>query len=134
MPVTPKVVIEIDDNTPADAAPFTNDVSMWSFSDDFNLGTRTASDTLRKLHELVDASKFRGYPERAAQGTRELFDGLVDSSEVTWIAASELPRDRCWLPAGSGAVECTLRALFETVDVVSLHFGADRVRLVFAFV
>jgi len=41
MPPTPIVVIEIDDNTPANMAPFTNDVSMWSFSDDLNLGTRT---------------------------------------------------------------------------------------------
>jgi hypothetical protein len=133
MPPTPIVVIEIDDNTPANMAPFTNDVSMWSFSDDLNLGTRTAAETFRKLHESADASRFRGFPVRAARGTIELFDGLVEAAEVTWLSASELPADRHGIASGSPSVERTLRALFETVDVASRVFGADRVRLVFAF-
>ena len=45
MPPTPIVVLEIDDNTPADLAPFSYDVSVWSFHRDLNLHTRTAAAT-----------------------------------------------------------------------------------------
>jgi hypothetical protein len=136
MPPTPKVVLEIDDNTPADMPPFTCDVSMWSFGDDLNLATRTGAEVFRNLHEAVDSSRFRGYPERAAGGTVELFGALVDAPEVTWLTAAELAGDRPWLPRGhpDDAVHRTLYAVFRTVDVVASHFGRDRVRLVFAFV
>lgn len=133
MPVTPTVVLEIDDNTPADQKPFTNDVSLWDFSEDLNLHTRTAAEVFRKLHDAVDSSAFRGYPERATRATRELFGGLFESSEITWITAAEIPPDRVWLPTGDSSVERSVRMLFETLDVAARHFGADRVRLVFAF-
>ena len=125
--------MEIDDNTPADEPAFTCDVSMWSFAKDFNLATRTAEEVFRRMHEAVDSSRFRGFPVRVAEETRKLFDHLVEESQVTWVTAAELGRDRGWLPAGDSNVERTLRMLFETVDVAARHFGADRVRLVFAF-
>src|SRR4051794_11560090 len=53
MPPRPKVVLEIDDNTPADEPPFTYDVSMWSFDDDLNLRTRTGAEVFRKMHEAA---------------------------------------------------------------------------------
>src|SRR5688572_27164997 len=104
MPVTPTVVLEIDDNTPADQQPFTNDVSVWSFSNDFNLKTRTGAEVFRKLHAIAGSSSFRGYPERAARATHEVFDGLVEPTEVTWLTAAELPVDRDWLPTGDSPV------------------------------
>jgi hypothetical protein len=134
MPVTPTVVLEIDDNSPADQKPFTNDPSMWSFSNDFNLRTRTGAEVFRKLHAMVGSSTFRGYPERPARATRELFDGLVEPAEITWLTASELPVDRGWRPTGDSPVEQSLRMLFETFELAARRFGADRVRLVFAFV
>src|SRR5690348_4338251 len=79
MPPTPKVVLEIDDNTPAGEPPFTYDVSMWSFDDDLNLATRTGAEVFREMHKAADSSRFRGYPERAAQGTVELFNAFVDA-------------------------------------------------------
>ena len=136
MPPTPKVVLEIDDNTPADLPPFTHDVSMWSFDDDLNLATRTGAEVFRKMHEAADSSRFRGYPERAARGTVELFDSFVDASEVTWLTVAELGRERSWLPRDfpDHSVVRTLHALFGAIDAVATQFGPDRVRLVFAFV
>ena len=134
MPPTPLVVLEIDDNTPADGAPFTYDVSMWSFADDLNLRTRTAAGTFRNLLSLAGSGTFRGYPERAAAATKSLFDGFVVESEVTWLTARELAGDRRWLPTGNSEVERSLQMLFETIDVAARHFGLDRIRLVFAFV
>jgi hypothetical protein len=134
MPVTPTVVLEIDDNTPANQKPFTNDVSMWSFADDLNVQTRTGAEVFRKLHASTGSSTFRGYPERAARATRETFDGLVEPTEVTWVTAAELPVDRGWLPAGDSQVERSLRMMFEAFELAARQFGADRVRLVFAFV
>jgi hypothetical protein len=135
MPPTPKVVLEIDDNTPADLPPFTHDVSMWSFDDDLNLATRTGAEVFRNMHEAADSSRFRGYPERAAQGTVELFDAFVDASEVTWLTVAEIGRDRPWLPrVPDHSVVKTLHALFGAIDAVAAQFGPDRVRLVFAFV
>ena len=134
MPPTPIVVLEIDDSTPADEPPFTNDVSMWSFADDGNLGTRTASETFFRLLKLVGGTSYRGYPERAHRHTVTLFDGFVEASEVTWLTAAEIGSDRPWLPSGSSSVERSLRMLFETVDIVARHFGPDRVRIVFAFI
>src|SRR4051794_34572750 len=98
MPPTPKVVLEIDDNTSADLPPFTNDVSMWSFDADLNLASRTGAEVFRKMHESADSSRFRGYPERAAAGTVKLFDSFVDASEVTWLTAAEVGSERPWLP------------------------------------
>jgi len=136
MPPTPKVVLEIDDNTPADLPPFTNDVSMWSFAGDLNLATRTGAEVFRKMHEAADSSRFRGYPERAAAETIKLFDSFVDAAEVTWLTAAELGTERPWLPRDypEDDVHRTLKALFGTVDAVASQFGLDRVRLVFAFV
>src|SRR3954447_19195007 len=124
MPPTPKVVLEIDDNTPADSPPFTRDVSMWSFDNDLNLATRTGAEVFRKLHEAVDSSRFRGYPARAARGTIELFDALVDASEVAWLLAAELAGERAWLPRDypADAVHRTLDALFATIDAVASQF------------
>jgi hypothetical protein len=131
--VTPTVVLEIDDNTSSDQKPFTNDVSMWDFSRDLNLQTRTGAEVFRRLHDAAGSSVFRGYPERVAHATRELFDRLFEPSEITWLTAAEIPSDRGWLPAGDSSVERSVRMLFETLDVAVRHFGADRVRLVFAF-
>src|SRR4051812_5104322 len=74
MPPTPKVVLKIDDNTPAGEPPFTYDVTLWSFDDDLNLATRTAAGVFREMHKAADSSRFRGYPHRAARGTVELFN------------------------------------------------------------
>jgi hypothetical protein len=130
------VVFEIDDNTPAGLPPFTQDVSMWSFHDDLNLATRTGAEVFRKMHEAAGSSRFRGYPEHAARGTLELFDAFVDASEVTWLTAAELGRDRPWLPRDhpEHPVVRTLHALFGAMDAAAAQFGPDRVRLVFAFV
>src|SRR5687768_835747 len=118
MPPTPKVVLEIDDSTPADKPAFTHDVSMWSFDDDLNLATRTAAEVFRKMHEAAGSSRFRGYPERAAAGTIKLFDSFVDAAEVTWLTAAELGTERPWLPRDfpENDVRRTLSALFATVD------------------
>jgi hypothetical protein len=134
MPSTPIVVLEIDDNTPRELPPFTMDVSAWSFQHDFNLATRTAAETFRKIHSALGDSKLRGYPNRVAPSTWELFDGLVEAEEVTWLTGAELAAARSFLPTGESAVERTLRMLFETVEVAGRHFGPDRVRLVFAFI
>ena len=60
----------------------------------------------------------------------------MDAAEVTWLTAAELSVDKPWLPRDypENDVHRTLKALFATVDLVSSQFGADRVRLVFAFV
>lgn len=134
MPPTPKVFLEIDDNSSSGAPAFSNEPSMWSFVEDMNLATRTAAEVFFKLHEIVGASQFRGFPLRVSVGTLERLKGF-DASEVTWFTAAELAGDRIWLPGDhpDDQVYRTLRALFETVDIVASHFGSDRVRLVFAF-
>jgi hypothetical protein len=134
MPSTPIVVLEIDDNTPRELPPFTMDVSAWSFQHDFNLATRTAAETLRKINAALSGSKFRGYPDKVAPSTWELLDRLVEAEEVTWLTGTELAAARSLLPTGETGVERTLRMLFETVELAGRHFGPDRVRLVFAFV
>ena len=133
MPPTPIVVLEIDDSTPADQAPFTQDVSMWSFANDQNLGTRTASETFRTIHEASDGSRSRGYPERVTRATFELLNGFVEAEEVTWRDGAELAACHSLLPTGETAVEKSLHMLFETVATAGRHFGPDRMRLVFAF-
>ena len=133
MPTTPIVVLEIDDNTPRELPPFTMDVSAWSFQHDFNLATRTATETFKKINEAVTGSKFRGYPDRVAPSTLELLGGLAEASEVTWLTGAELAAARSLVPTGESDVERTLRMVFETVQVAGQHFGPDRVRLVFAF-
>src|SRR4051812_10841287 len=114
MPPTPIVVLEIDDNTPPDLAPFMYDISMWSFENDFNLGTRTAAETFRSIHEALDGSRYRGYPERVARTTFELLNGLVEAEEVTWLTGAELAAFGPLLPTGETSVEKSLRMLFET--------------------
>ncbi|MCB9852245.1 MAG: hypothetical protein H6819_04045 [Phycisphaerales bacterium] len=109
---------------------------MWSLKHDLNLATRTGAEVFRRLHDVADAGRFRGYPERTTRETFELFDGFVDASEVTWLSAAEIDRDRSWMPTdlGHGEIHRTLKAVFETIEVVAKHWGSDRVRIVFAFV
>ena len=133
MPPTPLVVLEIDDNTSPEQAPFAHDVSVWSFQGDLNLHTRTAAETFRAVHETLDGSRFRGYPERAARATVELFDAAVGADEVTWLTGAELAAAAHLIPAGDTWVERSVRMLFETVALAGRYFGPDRVRLVFAF-
>jgi hypothetical protein len=133
MPPTPIVVLEIDDNTPPHVPPFTNDVSMWSFEHDLNLGTRTAAETFRAFHEALDGSKFRGYPERVARATFAVFNGRVQAEEVTWLSGTELAASAALIPTGGASIERSLRKLFDTVAVTGRQFGMDRVRLVFTF-
>jgi hypothetical protein len=116
MPPTPIVVLEIDDNTPPTEAPFTNDVSMWSMEHDMNLHTRTAAEAFRVIHESIDESKFRGFPNRVSPRTKDLFDRFVDADEVTWVSGVELNRIRPYLPKCDSEIERTLRMLFDTVD------------------
>src|SRR5687768_14210933 len=97
MQPTPLVVIEIDDNTPSDQQPFSNDASVWNLKDDFNLHTRTAADTFRAIHALYEA-RFRGFPIEAARATLELFHGFVDAEEVTWLNGAELTAARSCFP------------------------------------
>lgn len=133
MPATPLVVLEIDDNTPPELAPFTCDVSAWSFKHDYNLGTRTAAETFRAVHAALDGSRFRGYPDRAARATVGLLDAAVGADEVTWLTGAELAAAGHLVPAGDSGVERSVRMLFETVALAGRYFGPDRVRLVFAF-
>ena len=133
MPPTPMVVLEFDDNTPTNEPPFAYDVSMWSLEHDYKLRTRTAAETFRKLHEAAGGSKFRGYPVNTSRGTHALLEGFVDPGEVTWLSAAELQGERAWLPKGDSEVERGLHMLFDAMDVAARLFGADRVRLVFAF-
>jgi hypothetical protein len=121
-------VLEIDDNTPPDLAPFSRDVSVWSFQHDLNLHTRPAAATFRAIHEALGGSRFRGYPERVARATRELLDHFVDAEEVTWLTGEELAAAHPCLPTGESAVERTLRMLRArwTVQVTpSAAFGSD---------
>jgi hypothetical protein len=133
MPPTPIVVMELDDSSGSDLPPFTTDVSMRSFADDFNLRTRTAAAVFRNLHQACGSSQFRGYPTCVARATFKLFDDFVEPTEVTWLTADELGHERSWLPHGDSHVERTLQLLFESVDVAARKLGANRVRLVFAF-
>ena len=134
MPPTPLVVLEIDDTTPRGLAPFSHDVSVWSFEHDLNLHTRTAAQAFRTLHEIQGGSKFRGYPDTIAPATSRLFDSFVDASEVTWLTGTEVAAGRSCVPTGDSDVVRSLRMLFDVVEVAARHFGPDRVRLVFAFI
>src|SRR5256885_12153663 len=108
MPPTPIVVMEIDDNTPAQEAPFSNDPSMWSFAEDLNLATRTAAEVFQGLHDRICSSSFRGYPPRSAPAAQKLFGQLADPSHVSWFTAAEVGTDRSWLPSTDTHVARTL--------------------------
>lgn len=107
---------------------------MWNFRHDFNLATRTATETFRALLERSGGSEYRGYPLRVARATAELFDGLVEPSEVTWLTGAEIAAGRDCFPSGDTEVERSLKMLQDTVEVAGRYFGPDRVRLVFAFI
>ena len=92
MPSTPIVVLEIDDNTPRELPPYTMDVSAWSFQHDFNLATRTAAETFRKIHVAFGGSKFRGFPDNVPPSTWELLDRLAESDQVTWLTGGGVGR------------------------------------------
>jgi hypothetical protein len=126
--------MEIDDNTPVEESPFSNDPSVWSFEDDFNLATRTAAALFQELQSRICSSTFRGYPPRTAPATQRLFGEFAEPSEISWFTAAELGTDRSWLPAAGSHVERTLRMLFETLDTAARYFGPDRVRFVYAFI
>jgi len=90
MPPVPVVVLEFDDNSPLEMPAFSFEASVWNMQYDYNLHTRTATEVFRTIHEALDGSNFRGYPKQVARSTFELFNGLVEHDEVTWLSGEEL--------------------------------------------
>ncbi len=132
MPTFPLVVLEIDDNSEPEMAPFTHDASVWSFLGDLNVTTRTGTNTLTAIHAAIDESRFRGYPKNVSKTTVELIDSLVEG-EVTWLSGAELAEVGPLLPTGDSPIERSLRTVFEVVELVGRQFSPERVRLVFGF-
>ncbi len=134
-PPSPVVVLELDDNSlVGGAAPFTNEPSVWSLAYDYNLQTRSGAEVFRALHEIASGSIFRGYPVRAAQRTAEILGAFGDSSEITWLLATEVMAARPALPEVASSVRMNLALLFDTIEAAANYLGPDRVRIVFTFV
>lgn len=133
MPVTPHIWLEIDDNTPADSAPFTNDPAVWDLTSDWGLKTRDAAEVMRALAGLDAGETRRGFPARAAEATRERVREVFDAPEVTWLSAAEVRDRRPLLGDMPAAANPSVLFLLDVVELAASRFGSDRVRLIFGF-
>src|SRR6267378_2038203 len=86
--------LQIDDNTPPNEPPFTNDPSAWDLSQDVGLASGKHYEFYAAICGVRNASGIsplfpcRGLPPTCLQGLRGCIEG--DEPNVSWLTLSEI--------------------------------------------
>lgn len=128
----------IDDNTPSDQPPFTNDPSTWDLADDLGLGGSkdyaffAAIGGIRNSTGIEPLFPWRGLPP--VRSTCERLMDLADDYNVSWLTLSEvrsaLAHQGVEVPRLSRYVRLVLLAMGAAEGI----HGVDRVRIVFQII
>jgi hypothetical protein len=127
--------LQIDDNTPTDQPPFTNDPSTWDLSCDYGLSAGKHYEFYAALCGVRNQSGIsplfpcRGLP---ATGLRDLHQHIAaDNPNVSWLTLSEIRQALQHMKIGVETLKRPVQLLLRTMQTAEDLYGRDRVRLVF---
>lgn len=125
----------IDDNTPADQPPFTNDPSTWDLTHDLGLcGSKdyafyAAIGGIRNTTGIEPLFPWRGLPpvRSSCEGLRE----LAHDDNVSWLTLSEIRAALTHQKVEIAQLSRYVRLVLLVMEAAESVHGIDRVRLVF---
>ena len=127
--------LQIDENTPGDQPPFTNDPSTWDLSHDHGLSAGKHYEFYAALCGVRNESGIsplypcRGLPPTGSRELRRRFD--ADDPNVSWLTLSEVHRALQHMKIGVETLKRPIQLLLRTMQTAEELYGRDRVRLVF---
>lgn len=130
-----KAFLQIDDNTPPNDPPFTNDPSTWDLSHDYGLSSGkhyefyAAICGVRNRSGISPLFACRGLPPSGERDLRAHIDS--DDPNVSWLTLSEIQQALQHMHLGVGSLKRPVRMLLRTMQIAEDFYGRDRVRLVF---
>jgi hypothetical protein len=126
--------LQIDDNTPPDEPPFTNDPSTWDLSMDIGLATGkdyeffAAICGVRNTSDIHPLFPCRGLPPSRFQDLREI-NG--DEPNVSWLTLSEIGQSFEHMQIEVSSLSRPVQMLLQTMQIAENLYGPDRVRFIF---
>ena len=134
-----KAFIQIDDNTPSEQPPFTNDPSTWDLRGDIGLcGCKdykfyAAISGIRNELGIEPLFARRNLPD-----TKNQFDPIhsllddIDDTFVSWLTLSEIREAIGHMQVYYDKLSKHVLRVLESMKTLERLHGRDRVRLVFA--
>lgn len=130
-----KAFIQIDDNTPSDQPPFTNDPSTWDLSHDCGLSAGKHYEFYAAICGIRnEAAKAPLFPWRGLPRTANRHDPvqcLVGDYNVSWLTLSEILAAFMHMDLAIDAIARPVQLVLRTMAAAEELYGRDRVRLVF---
>lgn len=131
-----RAFLAIDDNTPSDEPPFTNDPSYWDFSGDFGLSGGKHYEFYAAIAGMRNHSGKeplippRGLPKHhpsAAVGD------LYDEFAVSWLTLGEIEAVLGHMGIDRRSLGKPVLLVLDAMAAAEMRYGKDRVRLIFGF-
>lgn len=125
--------LQIDDNTPPNEPPFTNDPSTWDLSMDIGLASGkhyefyAAICGVRNESGVSPLFPCRGLPPSGVQHLG--IEG--DDPNVSWLTLSEIRQALQHMHVDVASLRRPVQMLLRTMQTAEDLYGHDRVRLVF---
>ena len=126
--------VQIDDNSPSNALPFTNDPSTWDLSSDIGLASGkhysfyAAISGVRNESGIAPLFPCRGLPPTGTQMLRSID---FDDPNVGWLTLSEIRQALDHMRIEIVSLKRPVQMLLRTMRSAEELYGPDRVRLVF---
>ena len=131
-----KAFIQIDDNTPRNEPPFTNDPSTWDLSHDIGLAAGKHYEFYAAISGVRNQSgreplyPCRGLPRSGCELPDSLKE-LAGDFNVGWLTLSEIHAALHHMNVAIDDLNSSVLLVLRTMASAELMYGKDRVRLVF---
>lgn len=128
----------IDDNTPVEQPPFTNDPSTWDLTHDLGLGGSkdytfyAAIGGIRNTTGIEPLFSWRGIPP--VRSTCQRLMEMADDYNVSWLTLSEIRSALAHHGVDASQLSRYVRLVLLAMGAAEEVHGIDRVRLVFQII
>jgi hypothetical protein len=128
-------LLQIDDNTPRDQPPFTNDPSTWDLSRDYSLSSGkhytfyAAICGVRNESGIQPLFACRGIPPTGSGDVQQCFDN--NDPNVSWLTTSEIYQALKHVNIAPDSLAKPVQFLLRVMQSAEDFYGPNRVRLVF---
>lgn len=130
-----RAFVQIDDNTPTDQVPFTNDPSTWDLTHDIGLSAGkhyefyAAICGIRNTTGKSPLFSWRGLP--ACSSHHDPVHCLAGDNNVSWLTLAEIQAALTHQGMATDGLGKPVQLLLQVMAAAEELYGAGRVRLVF---
>ena len=126
--------IQIDDNTPKDEPPFTNDPSTWDLSEDWRLTEKhydfyAAIAGVRNRFGIEPLYPCRGLPSNVSERIQKEIP--TKAPNVGWLTLAEIHQALAHMNISVEMLDKSVRLVLSTMQTAEEYYGPGRTRLVF---